>query len=146
MTDFNNVKVCNGFGMTHGFKRCTGRSRRFNEKVIDAAGRFNGRRRKRIKRWCFADGAWQKIELTRHHGVLRKTEKRAGRMKVSDNDCVYRPGSTSMPASLSSVVSFISGSPINAVGSSEDTADISAMPSDSIFAEPAQSKGFSRSI
>ena len=78
MTNFNNVKVCNGFGMTHGFKRCTGRSRRFNEKVINTAGRFNGRRRKRIKRRCFADGARQKIELTRHHGVLRKRGKRAG--------------------------------------------------------------------
>jgi hypothetical protein len=26
----------------------------------------------------FADGARQKIELTRHHGVLRKRGKRAG--------------------------------------------------------------------
>ena len=78
MTNFNNVKFSNGFGMTHGFKRCTGRTGRFNEKVINAAGRFNGRRRKRIQRRCFADGARQKIELTRHHGVLRKRGKRAG--------------------------------------------------------------------
>ena len=55
------------------------------------------------------------------------------------------PGSTVTPDCVRSVVSAMRGRPMREVGSSDSTVSMSAMPSFSIFADPAQSKGSSRS-